>query len=120
MQSILGKQTGGSNEVLIMDKEQILEKSRSENLDEGIKNAENQGREIGITAFFIMLIIIIIFNWCTNQTNDALLAVFWAFVAAEAYPRYRFSKKKSLLVTTIAGGLVSLANLITYMISVLG
>ena len=57
---------------------------------------------------------------CTDQPNDAPIAVFWAYVAAEAYPRYRFSKDKSLLVTTIAGGLLSIANLITYVIDVLG
>ena len=45
-------------------------------------------------------------------------AVFWAYVAAEAFPRYRFSKEKSLLVTTIAGGLLAVANLATYVISV--
>lgn len=103
-----------------MNKEEILAKSRRENLDEGKKNAENQGRQIGILSFLIVLIFLIIFNMCTDQPNDAPIAVFWAYVAAEAYPRYRFSKDKSLLVTTIAGGLLSIANLIIYVIDVLG
>ena len=103
-----------------MNKEEILAKSRRENLDEGKKNAEDQGRQIGIIAFIIVLIFLFIFNMCTDQPNDAPIAVFWAYVAAEAYPRYRFSKDKSLLVTTIAGGLLSIANLITYVIDVLG
>ena len=103
-----------------MNKEEILAKSRRENLDEGKKNAENQGRQIGIRSFLIVLIFLIIFNKCTDQPNDGPIAVFWAYVAAEAYPRYRFSKDKSLLVTTIAGGLLSIANLITYVIDVLG
>ena len=103
-----------------MNKEEILAKSRRENLDEGKKNAENQGRQIGIRSFLIVLIFLIIFNMCTDQPNDVPLALFWTFLAAEAYPRYRFSKDKSLLVTTIAGGLLSIANLITYVIDVLG
>lgn len=103
-----------------MNKEEILAKSRRENLDEGKKNAENQGRQIGIISFITVLIFLFIFNMCTNRSNDALAAVFWAYVAAEAYPRYRFSKEKSLLATSIAGGFLSIANLITYVIGVLG
>lgn len=103
-----------------MDKEEILAKSRRENPDEGKTNAENQGMKIGIVFFLAVLIFLMIFNLCTGQENDALLAVFWAYVAAEACPRYRFSKDKSLLVTTIAGGLLSLANLVTYVIGVVG
>lgn len=103
-----------------MNKEEILAKSRRENLDEGKKNAENQGRQIGIISFLIVLIFLMIFDLCTKQSNDALLAVFWAYIAAEAYPRYRFSRDKTLLVTTIAGGFLSIANLITYVINVLG
>lgn len=103
-----------------MNKEEILEKSRREHLDEGEKNAENHGMKIGIVSFLVVLIFLMIFNLCTGQENDALLAIFWAYVAAGAYPRYRFSKNKSLLVTTIAGGFLSIANLITYVIGVLG
>ena len=103
-----------------MNKEEILAKSRRENLYEGKKNAENQGRQIGIISFLIVLIFLMIFDLCTKQSNDALLAVFWAYIAAEAYPRYRFSRDKTLLVTTIAGGFLSIANLITYVTDVLG
>lgn len=103
-----------------MNKEEILAKSRKERLDEGVKNAENHGMKIGIVSFLVVLIFLMIFNLCTGQKNDALLAVFWAYVAAGAYPRYRFSKEKSLLVTTVAGGLLSLANLATYVIGVVG
>ncbi|HIY12884.1 MAG TPA: hypothetical protein H9842_04785 [Candidatus Agathobaculum merdipullorum] len=103
-----------------MNKEEILAKSRSENTDEGKKNAEDQGRQIGIIAFIIVLIFLFIFNMCTNRSNDALAAVFWTYVAAEAYPRYRFSKEKSLLFTTIAGGFLAIANLITYVMRVVG
>lgn len=101
-----------------MDKEGILARSRRERVDEGAKNAENHGMKIGIVCFLAVLIFLMAFNFFTGQQNDALLAVFWAYVAAEAFPRYRFSKEKSLLVTTIAGGLLAVANLATYVISV--
>lgn len=103
-----------------MNKEEILAKSRRENLDEGKTNAENQGLKIGSIAFTALIVFLILFNLCTNQPNDALLAIFWAFLAAQSYPRYRFSKEKSFLVTTIGGSLLSIANLATYIISVVG
>lgn len=34
-----------------MNKEEILSKSRAEENDEGLRDAENNGRKIGITAF---------------------------------------------------------------------
>ena len=40
-----------------MNKEEILAKSRKENNDEGKKNAENKGREIGIVSFLILSLI---------------------------------------------------------------
>ena len=103
-----------------MNKEEILAKSRKENNDEGKKNAENKGREIGIVSFLIVLVFLLIFNMCNGQSNDALAAVFWSYVAAESYPRYRFSKDKTLLVTAIAGSFLSIANLITYVMRVVG
>lgn len=103
-----------------MNKEEILAKSRKENNDEGKKNAEDQGRQIGIISFLIVLVFLFIFNMCTGQSNDALAAVFWSYVAAESYPRYRFNKDKTLLVTAIGGGFLSIANLITYVMRVVG
>lgn len=102
-----------------MNKEEILSKSRAEENDEGLRNAENTGRKIGITAFVIVEILIVIFNWFTDQPNYVPLSILWAFTAAEAYPRYEFTGKKSLLATTIIGGLAAILFLAVYIISVL-
>ena len=103
-----------------MNRDEILAKSRAEGIDEGAREAENRGRKMGVTAFCLMEVAVAAFNALTEQPNYVPLALFWTFLAAEAYPRYRFSKDKSLLVTTIAGGLLSIANLINYVIDVLG
>ena len=72
-----------------MDKEEILARSRRERVDEGAKNAENHGMKIGIVCFLANTrsSVLMAFNFFTGQQNDALLAVFWAYVAAEAFPR---------------------------------
>ena len=45
-----------------MNKEEILQKSRQENKDEGMIAAEAAGRKIGVTAFCIVFVIIMLLN----------------------------------------------------------
>lgn len=103
-----------------MDKEEILAKSRQEKKDEGMTEAENRGHRIGVMAFSAVFIFIVLFNLFNGQSNYAPMAMFWAFLSAEAYPKYRFTKQKAYLVTTIAGGVASLASLASFVLSVLG
>ena len=87
--------------------------------DEGACDAENRGRKMGITAFCLMEVAIAAFNVLTEQPNHVPLALFWTFCAAEAYPKYRFTGKKSFLVTSVLGGLCAVLFFATYVISVL-
>lgn len=103
-----------------MDREEILAKSRKENRDEGLKNAENRGRKIGFTAFSCVFFFIVFFNLFCGKDNYVPIAMFWAFVSAEAYPKYKFTKDKSFLITTICGAMASFGALLCYVASVLG
>ena len=94
-----------------MNREEILAKSRAEKTDEGMQQAENRGRRIGVSAFCCVYVFIVIFNF--------VHAMFWAFVAAEAYPKYRFTGNKGFLASTVAGTLASAASLGSFVISVL-
>lgn len=102
-----------------MNREEILEKSRKEKSDEGLISAENKGRKIGIAAFCFVFIFIIVFNLFNAQPNYVPMALFWAFFAAEAYPKYKFTSKSGYLVTVIAGALASLAFLVSHVLAVL-
>ena len=102
-----------------MNREEILEKSRKEKQDEGMLNAENRGRKLGMVAFCIVFIAIMLINFCTGHSNHAPLAMFWAFLAAEAYPKYKFTGRKSYLVITVAGGLASLFALLNYLVEIM-
>lgn len=103
-----------------MNREEILEKSRKEKQDEGMLNAENRGRKLGMVAFCIVFIAIMLINFCTGHSNHAPLTMFWAFLAAEAYPKYKFTGRKSYLVITVAGGLASLFALLNYLVEIMG
>ena len=87
-----------------MNREEILAKSRAEKMDEGMQQAENRGRRIGVSAFCCVYVFIVIFNFVQGYPSYGFHAMFWAFVAAEAYPKYRFTGNKGFLVSTVAGG----------------
>ena len=102
-----------------MNKEEILARSRAKQNDEGMRDAEEQGRRIGIRAFCLVELVVLIFNYCTDQPAYVPMSMFWAFTAAEAYPKYRFTGKRSFLAITIVGGITSLLFLVCHILSVL-
>ena len=102
-----------------MEKEEVLAMSRKEKNDEGLVAAENQGRKVGFLAFCALFIVIIFFNLFTGQINYAPMTLFWGFIAAEAYPKYAFTKKSGYLITVILGALASICCLTAHIVSVL-
>lgn len=103
-----------------MNKDEILAKSREEGKDEGFADASNRGYGIGMVAFCIVFIFIIFFNLFNGKPNHAPMAMFCAFFAAEAYPKYKFTKSKLYLVTAISNSIACVAFLINMIISTLG
>lgn len=99
-----------------MNKEEILERSRQSHKDEGVEYAENQGRKIGFGVFVILFAFLVIFNFIYGETNTfyAISSLFWAFMAAEAYAKYRFVKQKAYLVTAVAGSIASFFSVINF------
>ena len=102
-----------------MDREEILQKSRQENADEGFQHAEDTGRKIGFLAFAVVFILIVLFNLFHGKDNYAPFAMFWAFTAAEAYPKYKFTQNKAYLITAVCGAIASLASLLSFVLSCL-
>lgn len=106
-------------EVLFMDKEEILKKSREQKEDEGVTFAENKGQRFGIVGFASVFVIIVFFNLFTGQNNFVPFTMFWAYAAAEAYGEYSVTKKKSYLVTAIFAGIAAVCFLATYILKTL-
>lgn len=89
--------------------------SRRENDDEGLHIIENEGRKLGIAIFACIWLLIVCVHFLYGQSNDGLLAMFWAFIAAEAIPKYRFTQKKMHLKIAITSSLLSLLFLWAYL-----
>lgn len=103
-----------------MDKEEILKKSREQKEDEGTVYADNKGRRYGVIGFCSVFIIIIFFNILTKQNNFIPYSMFFAYMAAEAYGKYRATKTKTLMVTTVLASIASIAFLACHVLEVLG
>ena len=76
-----------------MKKDEILEKAREENKDEGIDNVNNKGLSLGYKIFILLSIILIVFNRFNNIESYDILSLMFGFSVAESYSRYKFSKE---------------------------
>lgn len=121
LHSILGnlKNTLGIGGIK-MDKNEILQKSRHSKQDEGMEFVENKGRKVGFTIFCCIFVGIVLFNaFLGNQDQAVFYAVaslFWAFLAGEAYPKFKFTGNKSSLITVIASGIATIASLANFIL----
>lgn len=101
-----------------MDKKEILQRAQRENQDDGMAAAENRGRKYGYSAFWTLCIAVLIFNNIYDRPNDLPMAVMMAYLAAESYPRFAFTRKKSDLVLAILATVAGAAALAAYVVSV--
>ena len=101
-----------------MNREEILRRSRAENQDEGKTYVDNLSRRIGIVGVCLMFLVLLVFNYCTGQENHDLRALFWAYVAAEAWGRYRAYRTRIQLAIAVIGGLGALGWLANYVLSI--
>lgn len=99
-----------------MNKEEILEKSRNEKIDEGIEFASNKGRKIGVSGMCAMFIIIAVYNSLKGLDSNAIFAMFWTYLGFESYGMYTVSRKRIHLVGAVAGIFAGVLWLIGYMI----
>ena len=106
-----------------MKKEDILMKSQMENHDEGEENAENQGRALGVVVMAAIFCFVTVFSLIFSRNNliasYAVSAMFWAFLSVYSIPKYRFAKKKSMLIASIGYAIASIASLLSFVITVI-
>jgi hypothetical protein len=103
-----------------MDKEEILKKSREQKEDEGTVYADNKGYRYGVIGFCSVFIIIMFFNIFTKQNNFVPYSMFFAYMSAEAYGKYRAVKTKARMVTIVLAAIASVAFLACHVLEVLG
>lgn len=103
-----------------MNKEEVLEKSRAAKEDEGIDFVENKGRKYGELGFSTVFIMIMLFNLFTNQKNFVPFSMFFAYMAAQAYGKYKINKGTSYMITIISAAIASICFFACHVVNVLG
>ena len=103
-----------------MNKEDILARNKESNVpDEGVQHIENKGRRYGVIGFCCLFILLMVYNFFNGLPNYQILSLFWAYLAAESFGKYRLQKQGVLLFTTIMCIIASLGFLASYIIRTL-
>ena len=98
----------------IMKREDILKRSRSEHMDEGMVYAQNKGYKLGYVIFLMVILLIMFINIFNNQSNYSTYVMFWAVSGACSFPQYRFTKNKLFLWSTILSSFTAICFLIMF------
>ena len=99
-----------------MEKQEILEKSRQEKVDEGVTYAENKGRRYGEIGFSLLIAAFIIYNWIKGLDCYLLFTLFWGYLAAEGLGKYQVRRERKFLWGIVFGAIASLCFLLCYVL----
>ena len=103
-----------------MNKEEILERSRNNNLDEGkefaIKRGEIYSNRIG-QAFIIGLSF---FNWFNGRESFDCIAIIFAMSIGENFSKYKFNEKKRYIFFIIWDVIMVIISLLAHIKYILG
>ena len=102
-----------------MDREEILRRSRAEKEDEGNTFLENKGCRWGMVGFCAMTIVLLVFNLAAGQNSCSVLAMFWSYIALEAWAKYRVSRRHTFLTVAVLAAFSSLCFLACHVLEVL-
>lgn len=81
-----------------------------------MQQVEEEGRQMGILAFLLVSLFITTISFFQRRKINAPFAMIHAFIAAEAYPKYRFTRKKLYLSVSILNALSSAIHFIEFVI----
>lgn len=96
--------------VIILDKDKLLKKSKIENLlgDERDKSINLKASSIAGSCSMILLILLIIYNWCTGSPKDSLIGILFSYIGI--YYFFNTGKEHKILkagsILMIIGGLI--------------
>ncbi len=103
-----------------MTKEEILEKSRLENIDEGVQQTELTGIKLGFWWMSVIYAVVAISNLIIIFIKGGEMLAFYvassmyfAFSASGAYAKYKFSQEKKyrfLMFCSIIGSVAFFLN----------
>lgn len=89
--------TKNNMEAIELNREKLLKKAKRENLwkDEREKLINIKASSIAGTCSMILLIVLIIYNWCTGSPKDSLIGILYIYIGV--YNFFNISKEHKIL-----------------------
>ena len=108
-------------DLLMMDKEKILEQSRKENLlhDEGEMDAQNRGNQWGSIGFLFLCAVVILYHLAIGVDNFLPVVFLLGYIACGAFGRYAARKKKIDFIVGLLCMIATAADLLFYVMNTL-
>ena len=102
-----------------MKKDDLLEKYRKEQQDEGRDYVNEKGDHEGFYALCILSLVLTIYKAVTKQPFGDITALLFVFLSVGAFKRYQIEKDKFTLLFSIVTGIITLASLIIFVMKTL-
>ena len=99
-----------------MDKDEILEKSRAEDKDEGRDHLNNRSDEKGMLALTFVATVLMIYKVYRNLPIGDILSLLFVFLATEIFFRYKYDKQIFSLIVLIGSMIACIGSFIWYIL----
>ena len=104
-----------------MDRDEVLERSRKENLlgDEGERDCRNRGRQWGAVGFLSLCVLAMLYHRILGVENHLPLVFFLGYLTCEAFGQYGARRERSALIAALLGAAGTLASAAAYVLATL-
>ncbi len=100
-----------------MNKEKILEKSKSSNKQEELTYIKNKGMNTGYLIFGILSGFLMFSNLMLGKTIYEIQILVWGFIAGISLEKYKMYKQKQTLIALVSSSIATITFLITYILA---
>jgi len=92
-----------------------------QNSQEINEKAKTEGMKAGSSAMLILAIALLLFDFIIGDRIyiNAFQTLIWGYLVADAYPQYKYTKRKSFLVIMIGGSIALIVSLVLFVQAVL-
>lgn len=99
-----------------MDKEKILERYRSENIDEGKDHTNNYSDDQGFYAMCLLALGLMCYQAFNNLPFGDIASLLFIFMCVGGFYRYKRMKDRGYLIFSLINGTIGITFLIWYVI----
>jgi hypothetical protein len=100
--------------VNVLNKEEILKRSRHENFDEREKHIDDESYSYGIVGVLGLSVLLMIWNMAHGYPYSDMTTIILGYITSSSLFKYKKNKTKRLLIASILGIFATVCSLITY------